>query len=524
MNKTKIMRFFQKLSKAFLTPLALIAAASLAMGIASFFTSGDVLNYLPFLNHWLIQYIFQVVLKMGSIITGNFGALYAVALAFALSDENKEVAAFSGFVGYLALLTGMGMIITNFPNVAEMFPGNGITSVLGIETVNTGMLGGIFVGIFTSWIHKKFKDVRLPMAFSFFSGLKLVPIMSLAIFMIIGNFIPFIWVYISRGIALLASGLNQLGLFGPFVYGFIERLLIPTGLHQVWISIVRDTSVSGIYEFASGAIIEGQRPAFMQFLAEGLPLNASLADLVKFSYGPQIPIMLGALPAIGLAIYHCADDDKKQNIKPLILSAVVTAMIAGISEPLEFIFLFTAPLLYVGYAILYGLSWVIMNVLGSQIGYGSGIIEFVIFGILRSDSRWWICVLVILIEFAMNYALFRWAIMKFNIKTPGRGSEIDETIEENEDTEIKEELTLNPKVVRARNIIKGLGGKENIVEVDACMSRLRVIVKDNGLIDEELIKKTNCSGIIKPSANDIQIVYGTMVNLIKDAVEKELKK
>lgn len=529
--KKKVMNYFQVLSRAFLTPLALIAAISLLMGIASFFASSDVISAAPFLGAAPIQYFFKIFLKMGAVVTGNYAAIYAVTLAFALSDEDKEVAAFSGFIGYLSFLTGMGMLLEAFPDFAAQFPKNGIISVLGIQTVNAGMLGGIFVGMLTSVLHKKLKHVKFPMAFAFFQGNRFVPIASVFIFVVLGNLFPFIWVYISRGINGLAKILGNLGAFGPFLYGMVERLLIPTGLHQIWNTVVRDTAVSGVYKFASGAVIEGQRPAFMNFLVEGLPLNSSLREMVKFSFGPQIPIMLGALPAIGLAIYHSADKDKRQMIKPLILTGVVTAMIAGISEPLEFTFLFVAPLLYVAYSVLYGLSWLFMYLLGNQIGYGSGIIEFTVFGLLRSDSRWYVCAFMTVCEFVANYALFRWWIKKFNVKTPGRGGDYDRSLEliseiqhEDGSQDQQEAAAVNPKVLKAQIIIKALGGKDNIGEVDSCMSRLRVVLKDMSLVNEEMLQKTGCAGIVKPDEQNIQIVYGTTVGLIKESVKKELKK
>lgn len=535
MKRNNVMGFLQKLSKAFLTPLALIASASLLMGVASFFTTGEVTNAVPFLGNAAIQYFFTIIMKMGSVVTGNFPAIYAVTLAFALVDEDKEFAAFAGFIGYISFITGMGMLISNFPDLAAKFPGSGITTVLGVETVNTGLLGGIVVGILVSIIHNKFRNVKFPMAFAFFQGVRFVPLASVFSFIILGNLFPFIWVYISIGINGLANLLGQIGVFGLFLYGFIERLLIPTGLHQIWISVVRDTSVSGVYEFTSG-IIEGQRPAFMAFLSEGLPKNTTLREMVKFSYGAQIPIMLGALPAIGLAIYRCADRDKRKMVKPLIVTGVITAMIAGISEPLEFIFLFTAPLLYVAYAINYGLSWVLMYLLGNQIGFGSGVIEFTVFGLLRSDSNWWVCVFVTVCEFVANFALFTWWIPHFNVKTPGRGGDYDaalsiidmnQPVEKTEKTEkvINNEADItNPKVLKAQVIIKGLGGKANIKEVDSCMSRLRVVLEDGSLVDQNIIMQTGCTAIKVVDEHNIQIIYGTTVGIIREAVKKELKK
>lgn len=526
MKKMNWMAFFQNLSTAFLTPLSLIASASLVMGIASFLTSADLIAVVPFLGNEWLQYIFKIFLKVGSLVVGNFAALYAVSLPFALVDQDKEYAAFGGFVGYLAFLTGMGMLIENFPAMSEQFPGNGLTTVLGISTVNAGMLGGILVGILTSILHKKFRNVKFPMAFSFFEGVRFVPIISVFTFIILGNLFPFLWIYISKGINGLANLLNQLGVFGLWLFGFVERLLIPTGLHQIWISVVRDTAVSGVYEFASG-IVEGQRLAFVQYLAEGAPLNTSLREMVRFSFGPQIPIMLGALPGIGLAIYSCADREKKKMVKPLIMAGIATAMIAGISEPLEFIFLFTAPVLYLIYAALYGLSWVLMYLFGSQLGHGSGIIEFVIFGLLRSDSKWWVCAMMIVAQFVANFMIFRWFILRFDVKTPGRGGDYDasmEVLESQMDGMSIEEIDVtDPKTLKALTIIKGLGGKNNIVEVDSCMSRLRVVVKNRRLVDEAVLMKTGCSTIKMLDQHSVQMIYGTMVGVIRESVKEQLK-
>lgn len=533
MKKQNILKFFQKLSRAFLVPLSLIAAASLVMGIASLFTTPQIIKALPFLGAPAVQYVAYLFLKLGGLVTGNYAVIYVITLAFSLADDNKEFAAFSGFMGYLSFLTGMSILISSFPEFAKRFPTNGIVKVLGIQTVNVGMLGGILVGILTAVLHNKLRHTKLPMAFAFFQGVRFVPIACMTIFLIAGQIFPFIWIYVSIGIKSLATVLNNLGIFGPFLYATVERLLIPTGLHQIWNTVVRDTAVSGVYHFASGAIIEGQRPAFLQYLAEGqLPIGTQLRNLVRFSFGPQIPIMLGALPAIALAIYHSADKDKRGTIKPLIVTGIVTAMIAGISEPIEFIFLFTAPLLYVVYALLNGLSWLLMYLLGNQIGYGSGIIEFTVFGLLRPESHWWAAVIVTIFEAVTCYLLFRWWIAKFDVKTPGRGGDYDESLSfaseianvslnDNSKNEIK---TTDPKALKAQIIIKGLGGKENIKTVDSCMSRLRVEVNDMSLVDKEIIKKTGCAGIVEPDETNIQIVYGTTVGLIASAVKKELSK
>ena len=209
------------------------------------------------------------------------------------------------------------------------------------------------------------------------------------------------------------------------------------------------------------------------------------------------------------------------------MAGIATAMIAGISEPLEFIFLFTAPVLYLIYAALYGLSWVLMYLFGSQLGHGSGIIEFVIFGLLRSDSKWWVCAMMIVAQFVANFMIFRWFILRFDVKTPGRGGDYDasmEVLESQMDGMSIEEIDVtDPKTLKALTIIKGLGGKNNIVEVDSCMSRLRVVVKNRRLVDEAVLMKTGCSTVKMLDQHSVQMIYGTMVGVIRESVKEQLK-
>lgn len=535
MKKSGLLKFFQRLSRAFLVPMAIIAASSLLMGVASLFTLDGMLDLLPFLKHPGIQYAANLLNMTGSIVMGNLPVIYAIAISFAMSDEDKEYAAFAGFIGYISFITGMSFLINSFPGVRDMFPGRAIVSVLGIETVNVGLVGGIVVALFTAWIHKKFRNIKLPMAFAFFQGVRFVPFACSVFFVLLAQVFPFIWVPISKGINSLASVVNLTGAFGPFLYGTVEKLLIPTGLHQVWNTVIRDTAVSGIYEFASGTVIEGARPAYFQYLVEGLPQGASLVEMVKFLRPGQIPMTVFAAPAIALAMYQCADKDKKDLIKPLLITGAITAAFAGITEPLEFIFLFTAPILFVVYAVLGGISWMVLYILGSTSGgVEANVLGLILYGVLRPEANWWIIVAVGCVQAVINYFLFKWWIIKFNVKTPGRGGDYDDSLAfaaeiANVDTNVRETNTLSnakitdPKVLKAQIIIKGLGGIGNIAEVDSCMSRLRVEVKDMSQVDEETLKKTGCSGIVKPDASNIQIIYGTTVGLIKNAVMKELQ-
>jgi Phosphotransferase system IIC components, glucose/maltose/N-acetylglucosamine-specific len=527
-----VVGFFQKLARAFLIPVALIAVGSLMLGVASLFQQKEFITALPFLGAKGIQYFASVLGSMGMLILANLGLIYAVSLSFALVQKDKEYAAFSGFIGYYAMLRSMNLLLTNFPQFRDKFPGSGITTVLGVETVNVGIMGGILTGVLVALIHNRFRETKLPMAFAFFQGVRFVPIMSLVLLTVVGQIFPFLWIYIQLGIQALGYSLNGMGAFGPFVYGFVERALIPTGLHQIWNSVVRNTAVSGVYQFASGAVVDGCVEGYAHYLVEGVPLNATLPELVKFYFGPQIPMMLGGLPAIALAIYRCADPDKRKDIKPLVMAGALTAIFAGISEPIEFIFLFAAPLLFVAYAVLTGLSWLVCYLLGSCIGgANSSIIGYFVAGILRPDSKWYIVAIVTVVEFVSCYLLFRWWIIKFNVKTPGRGGDYDESLAfaaeiagTSAPTEKATLDTANPEVLKAQLIIRGLGGGNNILELESCMSRLRVVINDPTIVDENILKKTGCNGIIKASDKDFQIVYGTTVGLIKKTIDKELAK
>lgn len=521
--------FFQKLARAFLIPVSLIGVASLIMAIGCIFTDSAIIAIIPFFGNTAIQYFGNFLVTTGVQVLHNLALVYAMALAFGLAKEKKEYAALGAFIGYFALLKSMNLLITNFPAVRAMFPESGITTVLGVETINVGIMGGILVGIIVALLANKFKDVKLPMAFSFYQGARFIPIISLIVLSLVGQILPFLWVFVQKAIDTLANVIGGMGIFGPFVYALGERALIPTGLHQIWNTIIRNTAVSGVYEFASGTVVEGCVAGYAQYLAEGLPTNTSLRELVAFYFGPQIPMMLGGLPAIALAIYHCADDDKRESIKPLVLAGALTAIFAAISEPVEFIFLFAAPLLYVVYSLYTGLSWLLCYILGSGVGgSNSSIIGLIVNGFLRPGSNWWVVCVITVLEFILCYFTFRWWIIKFDVKTPGRGGDYDDSLAfaaEIAQVDMKkgktEELDLtNPEMLKAQLIVKGLGGKDNIEETEACMSRLRVVVKDYTLVDEAILKKTGCNGIVKVSDIEVQIVYGTAVTLIKKTVDK----
>ncbi len=536
MKKKNTLQFFQKLARALLVPLSLVSASSLIFAIGCVFEQPFIVNLWPALfGSRLFSYIVTTVMEWcGLIILRNLGIVYAVCLAFSLAKEDKEYAAFGAAVGYICFLKSMELLVTRWPEVGAMFPDNAISSVLGFNTVNCGILGGMITGFVCYFLHEKFKDIQLPIAFSFFQGVRFVPIICTIVMTAIGQIFPFLWIYLSGAINWLGNSLNALGSFSVFVYAVGERALIPTGLHQIWNALIRTTSISGQYTFASGAQATGVTEAYALYLAEGLPVSpegVTLRELVKYQFGPQIPMMLGGLPAIALALYQCADKDKKDIIKPLCITGVMCSVFAAVSEPIEFIFLFAAPGLYAIYSILTGLSWWLCYVLGSCVGGGdSSIFGFFVHGILRENSRWWVVLGVTIFEAVACYLVTRWYIIKHDVKTPGRGGDYDDSLAfAQEIANVKPAAgksvdTSNPEQVKAAVIIEGLGGADNIEAVDACMTRLRVNVKDLSLVSEDVLNKTGCSGFVYPGGNEIQIVYGPAVTLIKKTVNKMMGK
>lgn len=527
--KQRILSSLQKLAKAFLIPASIIAASSLLIGLSAFFTNAQILEYLPFLNNVPVQYVAGLFNKAGSIVMSNLPLIYAISLAATMTDGDREYAGFAGALGFIAFITGMGVLITTFPNIKAMFPEPTIIEIYGIETINTGMVGGILVGTMTAALHRKVRHIKFPSAFSFFQGSRFTPFAAVVFFMFFGQLFPFAWVWLSKGVSALALVVQETGIFGPFIYSTVEKLLIPTGLHTVWNTVIRDTAVSGTFIFESG-IIEGCRPAYFQSLVEGLPPGTSMVELVKFLRGGQIPMMMFALPAISLAIYKCADEDKRAKIKPLLIAGATTAFVANISEPLEFLFMFAAPLLYVIYAVINGLGYLFVYLLGSQVGgITSSFLGFILYGLMVPGSKWIIIVIVGIIQAAICYLLFRWWIVKFNVKTPGRGDDDSALAFAAEVGNIEMESTKSEgsnQKSSASNItlliIEGLGGQDNIEEVESCMSRLRVVLKDESLVNEGKLNATGCMGIVRPGANRIQVIYGPKVINIKNDVRKEL--
>ena len=524
--KKEAIQFFQLLSRSFITPIALLSFASLLLGVASLFLWHEPLRQmLPFLNSAPCQYMARLMNTVGAVIMDNLALLFAVSLGYTLAKEEKEYAALGALCGYLALLMGMQALITNAPAVNALFPEKALTTTLGINTVNTGVVGGIISGLLSAAIHNRVYQIKFPVALAFFGGVRFVPLANVMFFVLFGQCFPFIWLGMSNVINTAAAGVAQSGMWGPFIYGFGERLLLPTGLHQIWNTVIRDTLVSGVAIFPDGHTIEGARAIFADYLKTNtLPQNMPLPEIVKFLRGGQIPITLFTLPAMALAMYHTARPEKRAQIKPLLLTGAFTSMIAGVTEPLEFTFLFVSPLWYVIYSVLNGLSWMICYMFNSQLGgTEANIIGLVLYGFLRPESRFWINMVTGVALSIFGYLFFRFWIIKFDLKTPGRGGDYEKTIDLLGINPEKNSESHDPLKLKARAIIKALGNRDNIQSVDCCYSRLRVSVKEMARVDEALFTATGALGVVKVDDTNIQIIYGPSVDTLRHAVKKQLK-
>ncbi|MDO4466452.1 MAG: PTS transporter subunit EIIC [Bacillota bacterium] len=503
--KNKIMGFFSDLGRSLMMPIAALAACGIVLGLSSALMKPQVQAALPFLASTLPLFIISTLNKVSGIVFTLMPVLFAISIALGLAKEDKGVAAFAGFLGYYAFLVASAcMINTGFMDFSAMK----ISMILGVETVDMGATAGIIAGLVTAWLHNKFHKVEFPAAIAFYGGKRFVALIVIVTMAGIGLVMPLIWEPISVGINGLGSVIHTAGAFGVFIFGTLERLLIPTGLHHVLNSLFRTTPLGGVYEG-----VEGCLNIFLQFVDQ-VPLK-DLASFTQFLGQGKMPFMMFGLPAAALAIYQTTPYDKKAKVKALMIAGVAASFVSGITEPLEFSFMFIAPVLFVFHSIMGGISFMLMSVLGVIVGNtGGGIIDFFIWGVFQPGSNWFWIPIVGVFYAVIYYNEFKWYLSKKNI-----------SIDVSEDDDATDDkVSISEKMaITVSTIIEALGGFDNIVVVNNCISRLRVDVKDMSLVNDEMFKKTGSMGIVKPSDKHIQIIYGPKVEKIADAVRQALK-
>ncbi len=520
-STNSLFSILQRVGRSFMLPIALLPIAGLLLGIGSSLTNattieaynlGAVLGPGTFLNS-----VMQILAQTGNIVFANLPIIFAMGVALGMAEKEHGTAVLSSAIAFFIMHQTISTLLSLNGQLAEgaMLSGT-VANVVGIQSLEMGVFGGIIVGLGVAALHNRFYKIQLPTVISFFGGVRFVPIVSTFAYILVGILMYFVWPFIQRAIYSLGGLVLESGYFGTFIYGTIERALIPFGLHHVFYMPFWQTGLGGSMVI-DGQTIMGAQNIFFAQLASPSTTEFSV-EATRFMSG-KFPLMIFGLPGAALAMYSVAKPSKKKVAGSLLLSAALTSVITGITEPIEFTFLFVAPVLYVIHSIFAGLSYMIMHILNVGVGmtFSGGIIDLFLFGILQGSAKThWINVIWVgIIYFVVYYFLFRYLIRKFNFVTPGR-----------EDDEAETKLYTRKDVNASKEdnselIVRGLGGKENLANIDCCATRLRVTVKDSSLVDDGLLKQSGASGIIK-SGSGVQVIYGPRVTVIKSNIEDYL--
>ena len=518
--KDKIFSVLQRVGRSFMLPIALLPIAGLLLGIGSSFTNATTLETYHLTSvikeGGVLYTILEIMSKTGSVVFDNLALLFAMGVAIGMAKKEKEVAALSGAISYLVMNTAISALITARGGV-EALPANSTASVLGITTLQMGVFGGIIVGLGVAALHNRFYKTELPQVLSFFGGTRFVPIVCSVVYLVVGAAMFFIWQPVQTGISRLGTLVLESGYAGTWIYGIIERALIPFGLHHVFYMPFWQTELGGSM-LIDGTLVSGAQNIFFAELASNSAEPFSVSA-TRFMTG-KFPFMIFGLPAAAFAMYRAARPEKKKAVGGLLLSAALTSMITGITEPLEFTFLFAAPLMYGVHCVLAGLSYMLMHIFNVGVGmtFSGGLIDLTLFGILQGNAKTnWIWIVIIgLIYAVVYYYVFYFMITKLDLKTPGRDAD-------NGEVKLYTRADYNKKSgdKTSELLLKGLGGKDNISDLDCCATRLRVTVKNIDLTDESTLKASGASGVIR-KGNGIQIVFGPKVSVIKSALEDHM--
>lgn len=526
--KDKIFGVLQRVGRSFMLPIALLPVAGLLLGIGSSFTNATTIETYhlgKFIYEGGVLYtILDIMSKTGSAVFDNLALLFAMGVAIGMAKKEKEVAALSGAIAYIVMNTTISALITAKGGVEAMAE-NSTTSVLGITTLQMGVFGGILVGLGVAALHNKFYKTELPQVLSFFGGTRFVPIVSTVTYLIVGIIMFYLWPVVQLGISKLGVLVLNSGYAGTWIYGILERALIPFGLHHVFYMPFWQTELGGSMMIDGNMVAGAQNIFFAELASKSTEVFSVSAT--RFMAG-KFPFMIFGLPAAAFAMYKTARPEKKKIVGSLLLSAALTSMITGITEPLEFTFLFVAPLMYAVHCVLAGLSYMLMHILNVGVGmtFSGGLIDMTLFGILQGNAKThWIWIVVVgLIYAVVYYFVFYFMITKMNLKTPGREPDDVEPklyrrsdVNEAKAAKVKSTDKRTSDVVSA-TILKGLGGKENLSDVDCCATRLRVTVNDASKVMDDMLKASGASGVIH-KGNGVQVIYGPKVSVIKSDLE-----
>ncbi len=531
--KDKIFGVLQRVGRSFMLPIAILPVAGLLLGVGGSFTNETMLETYGLMGIMgpgtALNAILQVMSAAGDIVFANLPIIFAMGVAIGMAKKEKEVAALSAAIAFFIMHASIGAMIVNHGGTEAMLEG-ATASVVGITSLQMGVFGGIIVGLGVAALHNKFYKIELPQVLSFFGGTRFVPIVSGLAYTVVGILMFFIWPVIQQGIYAVGGVVLQSGYAGTWIYGLMERALIPFGLHHVFYLPFWQTALGGTME-VGGRIVEGAQNIFFAQLADP-SVEHFAVSATRFMTG-KFPLMIFGLPGAALAMYKVAKPEKKGAVAGLLLSAALTSMLTGITEPLEFTFLFVAPVLYIIHCVFAGMAYMVMHICGVGVGmtFSGGFIDLFLFGILQGNAKTsWIWIVVVgVVYFVVYYFLFSFLIAKMDLKTPGRDDSEEVKLYRRSDVDARKKGTAGAEQgaeseedALSASICRGLGGKKNISDVDCCATRLRCTVHKSELVDDALLKATGASGVVH-KGNGVQVIYGPRVTVIKSNLEDYLE-
>ena len=501
--KKHLFSLLQRIGQSFMLPIALLPIAGIFLGIGSSLTNTNMLaayHLKGLMGPGTAPYIlFSLLNSAGSIIFDNLPILFAVGVAIGMARSEKAIAALSSIVAFFVMHSTIGSLIT-YTGRSHSFLTGATTEIVGITSLQMGVFGGIIVGLGVAALHNRFYKIELPKVFSFFGGTHFIPIISAITYVGIGILMFYIWPPIQILINDAGKLVLMSGYGGTFVYGLLERALIPFGLHHVFYMPFWQTAVGG-RELVNGQLIEGAQNIFFAELASPDISHFSVAA-TRFMSG-KFPLMMFGLPGAALAMYTCARPENKKAVGSLLLSAAISSAVTGITEPLEFAFLFVAPPLYVIHCAFAGLSYMLMHMLNVGIGmtFSGGFLDFFLFGILQGNTKtsWLHVIPVGILYFIVYFIVFRVMILKFNYQTPGH--------------EKDNAAPVNNADNKSQQILDGLGGLENISDLSCCATRLRVTLHRPSKLNKEKLLATGAAAVVA-NGDGVQVVYGPEVTVI----------
>lgn len=525
---------FQAFGKSLLFPISLLSFMAIFLGVAAALQNKEIIGLLPFLNHPYIQNTLGGIRKLAGLPFAYLPLLFAISIPMGMVKRDREVAVYSAVVGYIAMLIGMSYVLSllkldaTTTAIKYLQEKGGLslenatltnslyTLELGIFVYRMNVVGGIIAGLMGVFIHNRFRNTELHNAFTFFSGKRFVPIASALIMSIVGVALTFIWPVINSVIMFMGQSISQSGLFGVFLYGFMEKIINPTGLHHILNQVFRFTALGGI-ENIGGENVVGALNIYLKQLELNLPFSTHATQYL--AQGKILHMVFG-MPAAVFALYRCARPEHRKKVLQFFIPGLTAVILTGITEPIEFTFIFISPILWIVNAVFAGLAFLVPALFGIAIGnIQGGVIDWIVFGVFQGmDTKWYLFILFGPLFFAMYYFTYAFIIQKFNVLTLGR-----QATDFEDDANVQSDEFVKPiaesNMVIGKTIVDGLGGIENIVDVDNCISRLRVEVKDGKLVDESILKKTNPNGIVRPDDNTVHVVYGGKVTAMRNVTD-----